>query len=526
MADLKISQLGPFSQTDVVASDVLALADISAEQTKKISASNLVKAGARLNADTITFGNNVVITGDLTVNGTETIINTETLEVEDKNVVLGNVTTPTDVTADGGGITLKGATDKTFNWVNATDAWTSSENLDLASNKGIYLNGFSVIASSSSYSFRTGAEAFFYDNTETYTVSFKAPTTFAASVSWTLPGTDGTSGQALTTDGSGNLAWATPSGTGVSSVTGTAPVTSSGGTTPDIALALKTNGGLVVESNELAVDLSASSVTGTLATSDGGTGQTTYANGELLIGKTDGTLAKATITQGSGVTITNGDGTITIAATGSGGTVTSVDVSGGVGLTSSGGPITSNGTITVDLDNTAVTPGSYTYASITVDQQGRLTAASNGTAPLTSSDIGVTVQGYDADTAKLDVIQTFTAVQTLTDPAIIGTILEDVYTISDGAAFEVDPGNGSVQLITLGANRTPKATNFAAGESVTLMVNDGTSYTLTWSDSTWGTSGVVWTGGIAPTLAGTGYTVIQFWKVGTQVYGALVGEVA
>jgi len=114
--------------------------------------------------------------------------------------------------------------------------------------------------------------------------------------------------------------------------------------------------------------------------------------------------------------------------------------------------------------------------------------------------------------------------KTLTDPAITGTILEDVYTITDGAAFEVDPGNGSVQLITLGASRTPKATNFAAGESVTLMVDDGSAYTLTWTDSTWGTGGVKWTGGSAPTLATSGYTVLQFWKVSTQIYGALVGK--
>ena len=116
--------------------------------------------------------------------------------------------------------------------------------------------------------------------------------------------------------------------------------------------------------------------------------------------------------------------------------------------------------------------------------------------------------------------------KTLTDPAIIGTILEDVYTITDGAAFEVDPGNGSIQLITLGASRTPKATNFTAGESITLMVADGTAYTLTWTDATWGTGGVIWKGGSAPTLATTGYSVIQFWKVSTQVYGASVGDVA
>lgn len=128
--------------------------------------------------------------------------------------------------------------------------------------------------------------------------------------------------------------------------------------------------------------------------------------------------------------------------------------------------------------------------------------------------------------AKLNVIQTFTAVQTLTDPALIGAIKEDIYTISDGAAFEIDPGNGSIQLITLGASRTPKATNFAAGESVTLMVDDGSAYTLTWTDATWGGSGVVWKtdSGSAPTLNTTGYTAIVLWKVGTQVYGARVGN--
>jgi len=116
--------------------------------------------------------------------------------------------------------------------------------------------------------------------------------------------------------------------------------------------------------------------------------------------------------------------------------------------------------------------------------------------------------------------------KTLTDPAIIGTIAEDVYTISDGAAFEIDPGNGSIQLITLGASRTPKATNFAAGEAVTLMVDDGTAYTLTWTDSTFGGSGVVWKtdSGSAPTLNTSGYTVIVLWKVSTQVYGARVGN--
>ena len=103
---------------------------------------------------------------------------------------------------------------------------------------------------------------------------------------------------------------------------------------------------------------------------------------------------------------------------------------------------------------------------------------------------------------------------------------ETVYGITDGAAFEIDPANGGMQTVTLGADRTPKATNFAAGQSVTLHVNDGTARTLTWTDATFGASGVVWLNGVSPTLATSGYTVIELWKVGTQVYGTSPGSVA
>jgi uncharacterized membrane protein len=59
----------------------------------------------------------------------------------------------------------------------------------------------------------------------------------------------------------------------------------------------------------------ATQTTGTLAVANGGTGQTSYTNGEILIGNTTGnTLAKSTLTAGSGISITNGAGSITIAA--------------------------------------------------------------------------------------------------------------------------------------------------------------------------------------------------------------------
>ena len=88
-------------------------------------------------------GANLTLSGTLTVQGTTTTISSTTIDVADKNIELGKVSTPTDTTADGGGITLKGATDKTFNWVDATDAWKSSEHLHLGDNKKLLVGNAS-----------------------------------------------------------------------------------------------------------------------------------------------------------------------------------------------------------------------------------------------------------------------------------------------------------------------------------------------------------------------------------------------
>lgn len=93
----------------------------------------------------LNVGGNAVITGNLTVNGTTTTINSTTISVDDKNLELGGTGSPTDAGADGGGITLRGTTNKTFNWIDATDAWTSSEHLDLAAAKAFHIAGTQVL---------------------------------------------------------------------------------------------------------------------------------------------------------------------------------------------------------------------------------------------------------------------------------------------------------------------------------------------------------------------------------------------
>jgi len=107
-----------------------------------VTASSLTSVGT---LTSLTTSGDVTVGGNLTVNGTTTTVNSTTITVDDKNLELGSVASPTDTTADGGGITLKGDTDKTLNWVNATDAWTSSEHIDLASGKALYIAGTSVL---------------------------------------------------------------------------------------------------------------------------------------------------------------------------------------------------------------------------------------------------------------------------------------------------------------------------------------------------------------------------------------------
>ena len=78
-------------------------------------------------------GVNLTLSGNLTVNGTQTIINTQTLDVEDKQIEIGKVSSPSDTTANEGGIKLKGASDKTILWYDSTDAWTFNQNIEIAS---------------------------------------------------------------------------------------------------------------------------------------------------------------------------------------------------------------------------------------------------------------------------------------------------------------------------------------------------------------------------------------------------------
>jgi hypothetical protein len=264
-----------------------AFVNLTANQTitgTKTFAGTLVMSGATIDGFSTTGA--VTIGGDLTVNGTTTTVNSTTVSVDDKNIELGAVSgVPTDAGADGGGITLKGTTDKTFNWVDATDAWTSSEHLDLASTKAYHIAGTSVLDATT-----LGSAVVTSSLTTVGTISGG---TWQGSVIGPAYGGTGqstyTDGQLLIGNTTGNtLSKATlTAGSGISIANGNGTITLSAtgasflagsGLTLDgstLNVDLKANGGIVLETSELAVDLGASSITGTLAIADGGTGATT-----------------------------------------------------------------------------------------------------------------------------------------------------------------------------------------------------------------------------------------------------------
>jgi len=385
----------------------------TATTVNAFGAATTVSIGA--STGTLTINNaSTVITGNLTVNGTTTTISATTVTVADKNIELGTTGSPTDTTANGGGITLRGATDKTIIYDNTNNNWTSSENWNIPTGKVFKINNVSMLSAtalgttvvgSSLTSVGTigtgvwqgtivgptyggtgvnnGSNTITLGGNLTTSGAYTTTLTTTANTSVTLPttgtlatlaGSETLTNKTLSTGSTwnGNIVGGTYGGTGVNngantitiagSVTHAGAFTQSFTATANTAVTLPTTGTLATLAGTETLTnktISAGILTGTL-TAAGGVGT----NGQYL--QSTGTGVQwATLSGTISLTGTSGTGSVS-----TGGTLT---FASGNGITAS----VSSSTVTINSPQDVQTTASPTFAGATATTNG-FTAGTNG----------------------------------------------------------------------------------------------------------------------------------------------------
>lgn len=131
---------------------------------------------------------------------------------------------------------------------------------------------------------------------------------------------------------------------------------------------------------------------------------------------------------------------------------------------------------------------------------------------LPSGTVNQTLRYVDTDTLESTSVLAVSAGRVTTSKAF----QEQKFTVT-GSTPSLDPENGQMQLWNLTANSTPTVTEFENGDSMTLHITDGASYTITWPAT------IRWIGGTEPTLDATEFNIVVLWKFNGIVFGSAIG---
>ena len=140
---LAASAVQPGDDISTLTNDTGFLSDYSGLGAALATLAGTTTVGAA--NSTIQIAHDLTVTGDFTVEGNMTTLSSTDLEIEDRQIVLGENPVPDDTTANSGGIRLRGATDKTFLWMNSSNAWESTESINLNSGKSFQIAAVDVL---------------------------------------------------------------------------------------------------------------------------------------------------------------------------------------------------------------------------------------------------------------------------------------------------------------------------------------------------------------------------------------------
>lgn len=169
--------------------------------------------------------------------------------------------------------------------------------------------------------------------------------------------------------------------------------------------------------------------------------------------------------------------------------------------------------------------------AVSIASDSSVSLKHSGSAKLATTSTGVTITGacaatsFSGDGSSLTSLPADATKMPLAGGTFTGEVIfqkeitETVFAITDASSVALDPINGMIQTWTLGANRTA-TDSLSTGQSMLLIITASSSnYTLTWPT-------MKWSGGSAPTLGGANPTAIELFKVGSQLYGATVGDLS